>query len=104
MLNGTRIVVAIAALVLLCAPVVMGDRLDALERRLDAQQAIIERQASQIQGLKNEAPSSGATSDEVQAMVRKYLDIAAEKEGAKSGMLSMRKEWLKIGGEPEIPR
>ena len=102
MFKGTRIVVAIAALVLLCAPVVMGDRLDALERRLDAQQAIIERQASQIQGLKNEAPSSVATSDEVQAMVRKYLDIAAEKEGAKSGMLSMRKEWLKIGGELEI--
>lgn len=104
MLNGTRIGVAMAALVLLCAPVVMGDenRLDALERRLDAQQAIIERQASQIQELKDEDPSSVATRDEIQGMVRKYLDIAAEKEGAKSGMLSMGEEWLKIGGELEI--
>ena len=99
---GTRMVVALTAtLVFLCGSVVCAEqsRLDALEKRLDAQQAIIERQASQIQGMQGASATTVATRDEVESMVRKYLDIAAEKEGAKSGMLSLRKEWLRIGGE-----
>ena len=100
---GTRMAVALTATLvfLCCGSVVSADpsRLDALEKRLDAQQAIIERQARQIQGMQSASTTTVATRDEVESMVRKYLDVAAEKEGAKSGMLSLRQEWLRIGGE-----